>query len=534
MADPLPITPDAPPAWDFSWLTPVRARLLLALILVAGFVGHLYYLHHTSIDLSGDEAQYWDWSRQLDLSYYSKGPGIAYIIRASCAIFGENMPAVRYPALVFAFGTSLVTYLLTRKLFGSDRLALGAVLLLGITPLVLAGSVLITIDPPMFFCWGLATYLSAIAIFDQRRWLWPIVGIVIGLGFLAKYITFVWFIGLFGFLIFHQRSRKNLLSIVSLIVALPFTLPVIIWNERHDWVSVRHVVHQTGTSGGEFSLMNILVFILGQLAAVGPTLVWIIGAAVLCAILRREQDESTRTRQAYLLWIGLPLLAINVIWSVRTKIQPNWPAPAYFSLIILAAHFLGTRLQSVKTWKPWRGWFWGTVAIGLVMAPIAHDTAPVLPLFQVFAKRFHIEDFDPLARVRGWRQLGLRIDEQLQTLRPGAFVLCDDYQQTAETAFYVPGQPKTFCAGSYFGKRWSQYDIWPDRSLGPDSPRVGKDAIYVGKGGGIPDEVRNSFASVKRMDFLFINVNGVEVKKFTTWECIGFKGLHRPTEPTDY
>ncbi|HMO25806.1 MAG TPA: hypothetical protein PKB10_06010, partial [Tepidisphaeraceae bacterium] len=68
---------------------------------VLGFVAHLLYLTiNCPIDLSGDEAHYWDWSRQLDLSYYSKGPVVAYIIRASCAIFGDVMWAVRLPALL--------------------------------------------------------------------------------------------------------------------------------------------------------------------------------------------------------------------------------------------------------------------------------------------------------------------------------------------------------------------------------------------------------------------------------------------------
>src|SRR5262245_33129675 len=113
-----------------GWLTPTRCRLILVVVLCGGFVARLWYLNHNCpIDLGGDEAQYWDWSRNLDLSYYSKGPLVAYIIRASCAMFGDMMPAVRYPALVFAVLTSVVMYLLTRKLFASERLALGATLL---------------------------------------------------------------------------------------------------------------------------------------------------------------------------------------------------------------------------------------------------------------------------------------------------------------------------------------------------------------------------------------------------------------------
>ena len=84
----------SPPPWRLGWLTPARCRIILAIVLLFDVVGHVRYLNHNCpIDLSGDEAQYWDWSRKLDWSYYSKGPLVAYIIRASSAIFGDTMRA---------------------------------------------------------------------------------------------------------------------------------------------------------------------------------------------------------------------------------------------------------------------------------------------------------------------------------------------------------------------------------------------------------------------------------------------------------
>src|SRR4028118_733678 len=108
------------PAWRLDCLAPARGRRILAAVLLLGFLGHLHYLtHDCPIDLSGDEAHYWDWSRDLDLSYYSKGPLVAYIIRASCAVFGDVMWAVRLPALVLSVGTGLRTSLMARKPLGS-------------------------------------------------------------------------------------------------------------------------------------------------------------------------------------------------------------------------------------------------------------------------------------------------------------------------------------------------------------------------------------------------------------------------------
>ena len=39
-------------------------------------------------DLCGDEAEYWAWSRELDWSYFSRGPVVAWLIRLGTELFG--------------------------------------------------------------------------------------------------------------------------------------------------------------------------------------------------------------------------------------------------------------------------------------------------------------------------------------------------------------------------------------------------------------------------------------------------------------
>src|ERR1700741_1963750 len=74
------------PAW--AW------RLVAAFLVLGAAALHLAYLaYDCPLDLSPDEAHYWDWSRHLDWSYYSKGPLVAYLIRAGCLLAG---PASRW------------------------------------------------------------------------------------------------------------------------------------------------------------------------------------------------------------------------------------------------------------------------------------------------------------------------------------------------------------------------------------------------------------------------------------------------------
>src|SRR6516162_9317799 len=86
-----------------TWL----CRLLAAFLILGAAAAHVAYLaHHCPLDLAPDEAHYWDWSRHLDWSYYSKGPLVAYLIRSSCELAGpwslhqtgSLMLAVRLPA----------------------------------------------------------------------------------------------------------------------------------------------------------------------------------------------------------------------------------------------------------------------------------------------------------------------------------------------------------------------------------------------------------------------------------------------------
>ncbi|PYL68230.1 MAG: hypothetical protein DMF20_01460 [Verrucomicrobia bacterium] len=57
-------------------------------------------------DLEFDEAHYWMWSERLAPAYFSKGPAIAFAIRASTAVFGTNEFGVRFFSPLLAAGTS--------------------------------------------------------------------------------------------------------------------------------------------------------------------------------------------------------------------------------------------------------------------------------------------------------------------------------------------------------------------------------------------------------------------------------------------
>src|SRR5262249_49480087 len=132
-------------------------RLTAALLILGTAVLRLLYLaFDCPLDLAPDEAHYWDWSRNLDWSYYSKGPLVAWLIRLSCELFGgwsqaltdNEMLAVRLPAVVCGSLLLAGIYVLSVQVLRREALALGLVVVALTLPLLAAGSMLITVDAP--------------------------------------------------------------------------------------------------------------------------------------------------------------------------------------------------------------------------------------------------------------------------------------------------------------------------------------------------------------------------------------------------
>ena len=73
-------------------------------------------------DLQFDEAHYWMWSQRLAPAYFSKGPGVAFAIRASTMIFGANEFGVRFFSPLLGAGTSLLLFYLGRRMFNASAI----------------------------------------------------------------------------------------------------------------------------------------------------------------------------------------------------------------------------------------------------------------------------------------------------------------------------------------------------------------------------------------------------------------------------
>src|SRR6478735_4799365 len=195
--------------------------------------------------LSPDEAYYWMWSQRPALSYFSKGPGVAFAIRSSTVIFGDNEFGVRFWSPLLAAGTSLLLYYLAQRLF-SSLAGFWTVIVLNVTPIFNLGSIVMTIDPLSIFFWVSAFYTFWLALERSPAfsgW-WPLTGLLIGLGFLCKYTNALELVSVLLVLALVPRLRREFKrSGVYLLIGmfLLCTIPPIVWNAQHAWITLAHL-----------------------------------------------------------------------------------------------------------------------------------------------------------------------------------------------------------------------------------------------------------------------------------------------------
>ena len=227
----------------------LKALLMIGVILFAG------------IDLGPEEAQYWNWSRQLDWGYYSKPPGIALEIWSGTLLFGDTELGVRIGAVVFAFLISLAVYYLALACRLKENTAFWAAIIMAFSPLGVMGSLMTVTDGGLLLFWTLA------CIFLVRESNYILLGLSVALGALFKWPMYLFW--LFAIPFYPKLYKSIAISLLALI-------PALIWNIQHNFVTFRHVLstilgyHQQDLGATYLKQGNLLDFFGAQGGLLSP------------------------------------------------------------------------------------------------------------------------------------------------------------------------------------------------------------------------------------------------------------------------
>src|SRR5229473_4571687 len=134
----------------------LRSHAAAMLVCVAAITGlRLLWLALQPADLFPDEAQYWVWSQQLALGYYSKPPLVAWLIALTTGLFGDSEFAIRLSAPLLHAGTAVFIYAIGTRLYDS-RVGLWSALAYTSLPGASVSAFIISTDAPLLLFWAAA------------------------------------------------------------------------------------------------------------------------------------------------------------------------------------------------------------------------------------------------------------------------------------------------------------------------------------------------------------------------------------------
>ncbi len=415
-----------------------------------------------SMEVSPDEAYYYQWSQRLDWAYYSKGPGVAMAIRAGTDLLGPNSFGVRLLSPLLALGTSLVLFGLARRLYG-ESVATWTVVMLNLTPIFNVGGLLMTIDPISIFFWTAAlwTLWEALERSPKFSLFWPLTGALIGLGFLGKYTNAMELLTIVLVLALTPKLRREFLRPGFWVMLAVFSLaviPPVLWNSNHDWITIEHLRSRGGLEG-KFSIHpeELLGFIGGHFGIYSP----LVFGAMVVALWQGCRAMKADFRAKFLVLAALPLIVLYCTLSLKKMGELNWTSPAFVGLgILTVAYWHEKALSSVKV----RRFAAAGLGLALVMSLIIVNTDAIRSLGIPWSY-----NMDPGGRLRGWETASIAVNDLRHKLEAESgkplFLIANKYQTASSLAFYLPekradgpGHPPVYIPESQMIE--NQYSFW--------------------------------------------------------------------------
>jgi hypothetical protein len=410
-------------------MSPQDARLVRNTALTISALVVLRLVAAAITPLTFDEAYYWMWSKHLAGGYYDHPPMVALVIRLGTLIAGDTEFGVRLVSILLALPMSWAVYRAAAILFGGQRIAATAAILLNVTMMASVGTIIVTPDAPLLVAASFVMFFLAKLLETGRGAWWLAVGAAVGAALLSKYTAMFFGPAILIWLVVVPKLRRWLLSpwpYLGGLVALAIFAPVILWNADHQWVSF---IKQLGRARIEgFRPAFIAELIPTQIAFATP-LVWMLGAMGLYGLLRRNSGAlAARALISATFWT----IALYFVWhSLHARVEANWFAPVYPAFAIAAAV-----AAHVTPWGPRC-----RRLADFCLRWAAPSGVVMFVALIVQANTGALSGYRRDATVRsvgvGWRQLASEI-EAVRARVGAACVLAPDYGTTGWLAFYLP------------------------------------------------------------------------------------------------
>lgn len=305
------------------------------------------------VPLGNDEVYYWDWGRDLKLSYFDHPPGVSWLAAGAQTLFAASTGGLPARGLipVVHFLTGLCLFSVYRDVSGSRRNRVSDMAFLAMTLIIPAfaiGGFLLLPDAGLL----LAASAGLLLALRMKKKTEPLtirdgiaMGAVAGMAGLFKYHAAPIFGGiLLGMAITRksQTFKEGKFWLTVVLTGLTFTLPVWIWNARNDMASFAFQASR-GVSGARIDLPRAFRTLAGEFIFLGPGFFGLLVITIITMWRHRR-----RGAERIVLFATTPLLLLIHITMIYKEVLPHWGLPAFWLLIPDAATIAGQRWSRSK------------------------------------------------------------------------------------------------------------------------------------------------------------------------------------------
>src|SRR6266851_2990739 len=194
-------------------MNPNEARSVLTTVLTILALVVLRLVAAAFTPITFDEAYYWMWSKSLAGGYYDHPPMVAFVIRLGTMIAGDTELGVRLVSIMLALPLSWAVYRSAAILFGGQRVAATAAILLNVTLMAAVGTLIVTPDAPLLVASSFVLFFLAKVLETGRGVWWLAVGAAVGAALLSKYTALFFGPAILIWLLAVPKLRRWLISL---------------------------------------------------------------------------------------------------------------------------------------------------------------------------------------------------------------------------------------------------------------------------------------------------------------------------------
>ncbi len=284
----------------------------------------------TNENLPLDTIEALAWGSNLDWGFNKHPPLSAFAVEIFFQIFGNQDWAYYLLSQVFVIFTFVIIFKFAQEFFDNFKYAFLSILLLEGIYFYNFTSPEFNVNIAQLPFWALSIFFTWRCINNEKIFNYVMLGLIIGLGLLSKYLFIYLILGI-KLLFIYLLIKKKIKSLNFLIIgpiALIIIFPHLIWLFQNDFITLSYGLQRAGVQEGKFydHIFLPFIFILKQIGILIPF--FIMGYALLKKI--RPKIQLTY-KLIFLIFTFLIPIILMIFTSLimGIKIRTMWMTPFY-------------------------------------------------------------------------------------------------------------------------------------------------------------------------------------------------------------